>query len=350
MSETFRVAIIGAGRRGERRGGAYGIAEAHAAAYEACPATVIVAAADINEENLRPFLAEHQIPRGYRDYREMLARERPDIVSICTWPQLHAEMVIAAAQAGARGILCEKPMALTLAEADAMLAACAASGTVLCVNHQRRLGEPFRLAKEIASSGAIGDLVRVEGYVGGSNLYDWGTHWLDMFAFLLDERPAQWVMAQVDLHPATTNWGLRVEAHAIVHLQYADDIRGYLEVGVPIKGQPALRLIGTEGLVELYGPNTGRPTLRARLPGEAGWTVPPTSETIHERRNFQRAVEDLVQALQTGREPALSGRRARATTEIIVAAYESAYRRGKVVLPCAISDLPLARLAAAIEG
>ena len=64
--------------------------------------------------------------------------ESLDIVSICTWPPLHCEMVVAAAESGVKAILCEKPMALNLKEADQMLDSCEKSGTKLVVGHQHR--------------------------------------------------------------------------------------------------------------------------------------------------------------------------------------------------------------------
>src|SRR5262249_39724572 len=151
----------------------------------------------------------------YADYQEMLDKEHLDLVSICTWPQLHAPMTIAAAHAGARGILCEKPMALTLSEANAMLDACRRNGARLSVDHQRRLGEPFRVAKEMAQGGDIGELIRVEAHVSDSNLYDWGPHLIDLMFYFFDDVPAEWVMAQVEGAGSRTAWGLPVERHAI---------------------------------------------------------------------------------------------------------------------------------------
>jgi predicted dehydrogenase len=350
----YRVAIIGAGRRGERRGGAYGIAEAHAGGYvangERCE---IVAAADINEENLGFFCEDYRIPGRYADYREMLERERPDIVSVCTWPQLHAEMTIAAARAGAKGVLCEKPMALTLPDCDAMLAAGAESGTRLSIDHQRRLGEPFRVAKEIARGGDIGELLRVEMYVTGSNMYDWGTHWLDMMRFYLDEEPAEWVFAQVDAGGGKVNWGMRLEQHSVTHVQFRNGVRGYLEIGVPIHGQAPNRLVGSDGFVELLPPdpeNPERPTVRARVKGKGDWLVPPSTETIHARINFARAVGDLIRAIDERHDSELSGRRARAVTELILAAFESALRRARVDLPLQVDGSPLDELTALADA
>src|SRR5581483_1726326 len=109
-----RVAILGLG----------GISRAHLRGYRApenAGRVEVVAGADISAAARARFVEETGIERTYADYRELLERERPEIVSICTWPPLHPEMVEAAAAAGVRGILCEKPMAVDLAGCDRML-------------------------------------------------------------------------------------------------------------------------------------------------------------------------------------------------------------------------------------
>ena len=86
----------------------------------------------------------------YADYRQMLESECPDLVAVAPrWVDCHAEMVIACAQAGAKGVLCEKPLARTLAEADAMLAACREAGTKIAVAHQSRVTPPVVAAREL---------------------------------------------------------------------------------------------------------------------------------------------------------------------------------------------------------
>src|SRR5215211_6817864 len=104
---------------------------AHARGYAASPDATIVALADLSEENARALQAEHGGEQIYQDYHEMLARANLDIVSICTWPHLHTEMVIAAAEAGVKAIHCEKPMAPTFGEARRMVDACQARGAQL---------------------------------------------------------------------------------------------------------------------------------------------------------------------------------------------------------------------------
>ncbi len=346
MATEYRVGIIGCGRMpgpgpdGRMRGG--GIAESHAKGYEAHGRTRIVAAADISQENLDSFRERHQVPAGYLDYREMLANEHLDIVSICTWVGLHPQVCIDTAAARPRGILCEKPMALSLAEADAMLAACRKNDVTFTIDHQRRLGKPFGLAKELLQAGRIGQLLRLEGYVPNGNLLDWGTHWIDMFFFYRDQRPVEWVMAMADRRTDRSLFGVEVEDHSITHYQFDDGVRAYLEIGQPILGQPANRLLGTEGVIEVGVPEG--PNVRLRGQGQGEWEVPPMPEGIHGQAHFNASVAELVAAIEEHREPRNSGANGRQALEVILAGYESIYRRAKVALPLDVTDNPLARL------
>src|SRR6476469_6296854 len=85
----YRAAILGCGGRGR----------AHAAGYAAAPEAEIVGCADPVVENARALAKAHPGAQVYADYRELLAEQHPDVVSICTWPHLHREMVEAAVQA-----------------------------------------------------------------------------------------------------------------------------------------------------------------------------------------------------------------------------------------------------------
>src|SRR5215203_6009273 len=102
---TYQVGIIGCGIPWKSEGATgFGMSNAHARGYNASSACKIVALADISEENARAFQARNGGDRIYTDYRVMLAEEQLDIVSISTWPHLHAEMVIACAEAGVKAI------------------------------------------------------------------------------------------------------------------------------------------------------------------------------------------------------------------------------------------------------
>jgi len=123
--EELKVGIIGCGRSNLEEQGRKGISHLHAQGYLDVGETRIVALADIVPEYAEAFRERFGGERIYTDYREMLEKEALDVVSVCTWPHLHAEMVVAAAQAGIRAVHCEKPMATTYGDARRMVEACA---------------------------------------------------------------------------------------------------------------------------------------------------------------------------------------------------------------------------------
>src|SRR5260370_12432205 len=90
----FRTAILGCGGRGR----------AHAAGYAAAPNAEIIACADPVAENARTLAERYKVSKTYADYRRLLEEQRPEVVSVCTWPALHREMVEAAIAAGVKAI------------------------------------------------------------------------------------------------------------------------------------------------------------------------------------------------------------------------------------------------------
>jgi UDP-N-acetylglucosamine 3-dehydrogenase len=334
----YRVGIIGCWRPRNTEGATgYGMSHQHAQGYEASPDVKIVALADINLDNARVFQAEHGGDRLYTDYCEMLAKEDLDIVSISTWPHLHAPMVIAAAEAGVKAIHCEKPMAPTWGEAVAMVSACEERGVQLSFNHQRLFGAPFRRAKAILTSGAIGDLLRLEATC--ANMFDWGTHWFDMMNYFADEAPVEWVIAQIDPRGGQRIFGVPVEGQGISHFKYQTGVRGLMVTGHEAQWEAAIRLIGTQGVIEVG--HSSEVPLRYWCEEEPGWQVVDVPEGLHGADYVKRAILDVIDALKTGREPELSGRRALRATELIFATYESSRSCCRVDLPLTIEDSPL---------
>jgi predicted dehydrogenase len=327
----FRVGIIGCGRPWKSPGASgFGMSNFHAHGYTTSPDATIVALADINLDNARAFQAAHGGERIYTDYHEMLAREQLDIVSICTWPHLHAPMVIAAAEAGVKAIHCEKPMAPSYAEALQMVAICQANGTQLTFNHQRRFGAHFRMARELLRSGTIGQLQRLEGMC--MNLFDWGTHWFDMFGFYNDEAAASWVIGQVDWREGATIFGITVEGQGISLFSYENGVQGLLMTGYGTERKMSNRLVGSDGVIEV---SLGTTSIRVRGKRDADWRDVQVTQEAQENLSevVGLGVLDLIDALKTGREPELSGRRALRATELAFATYESSRRSGRVELP-----------------
>jgi len=334
---VYRVGIIGCGRPLNEEGATgFGMSHAHARGYEASPDAEIVALADIKIENAKAFQAEHGGERIYLNYKEMLAKENLDIISITTWPHLHAEMVIASAEAGVKAIHCEKPMAPTYGEALEMVRVCQEHDVQLSFNHQRRFGAPFRKAKELLDSGAIGDLIRLEASC--SNMFDWGTHWFDMLFFYNDETPVEWVIGQIESRGGQRIFGVPVEGQGISYFKYHNGVHGLLVTGFEAEWEASNRLVGTDGVIEV-GHSREIP-LRTRTKGQNEWQTVELAGGLHGEDYVKLAVLDVIDALKTGREPELAARKALQTTELIFATYESSRRRGRVDLPLDIEDSP----------
>lgn len=320
----FRCALIGCG----------GMSALHANGYNSHPGCEIVAVADIAADKAKARAESHAtgVPI-YTDYGKMLKAEQPDIVSICLWPHLHSRAVLASVRAGVRAIHCEKPMAPTWGESLKMAAACERAGIQLTFGHQRRFLPAFRQAKELTGSGVIGDLVRLEGAC--SNMIDWGTHWLDMMFFFNNETPATWVLGQISATEWREVFGLPYESQAICEFMFANGVRGMLITGDDGNIGCSLRLMGTDGLIELR--EGGKP-LWVRGKGDGKWKTPQVAGHLHGGDAVGWAVHDVVDSLIAGAEPELSARKALQATEIIFATYESSRRRGRVDLPLKPKD------------
>jgi predicted dehydrogenase len=337
----YRVGIIGCGKPWRAEGATgFGMSHAHAEGYKASPDCRIVALADISEENARAFQERHGGDTIYQDYRRMLAEEQLDIVSISTWPHLHAPMVLACAEAGVKAVHCEKPMALTYGDSVAMVEGCERAGVQLTVNHQRRLNAPFQTARALLKEGMIGQLERMDATCG--NLYDWGTHWFDMLFFFNDETPAEWVIGQIDLRGSHRVFGAPIEGQGLSQFKFKNGVHGVLMTGYGAPHELMIRLVGSDGMIEI-GHSNDVP-LRVWSKEHTGWQTIALDEGLHGFDSITRGILDLVDALRTGREPELSGRRALRATELIFGTYESSRRRARVDLPLDITDSPLQAL------
>jgi predicted dehydrogenase len=155
----------------------------------------LVGVCDAVQENAAR-AAEETGARAYADFAEMLVAEKPDTVSICTANDSHAPLTIAAAEAGVRGVYCEKPMAVNMAEARGMVHACETAGTVLVVNHQRRIRPDLLAMRRLMDEGAIGDVHLIRAQCAGDLLSD-GTHMIDSTMWLLGDPDVRWVFGQI---------------------------------------------------------------------------------------------------------------------------------------------------------
>ncbi len=303
----FRIGFIGNGRPWKSEGATgFGMNHAHAKSYKAHPEVLLAATCDIVEPRARLFQSEYGIDQTFTDYKEMLKKAQLDIVSIATWPHLHCEMVLAAAEAGVKAIHCEKPIALTWGDARKMLKTCQEKKVQLTFDHQRRFGEPFRKARELLKNGVIGQLVRLEGCCG--DMYDWGTHWFDMMFFYNDEEPVEWVIGQIKVRGFHRIFGAPIEGQGISHFKFKNGVRGLMVTGHQADLGASNRLVGTNGVIEVGCPDNV--SLRVWGRGESQWKVIPTAEGLHSDDMIKRGIFDLIDCLKTGKEPELAARRA----------------------------------------
>jgi predicted dehydrogenase len=201
---ALRAAIIGTGRIGSllERDALRSKPHSHAGWYAAHPRVTLVAGADTDSERLAEFGADWNIApeRLYADYRELLERERPDLVSICAYATERVEMARAAIEAGARGLWLEKAVACSMAEATALRDLADRAGVAIVVNHMRRADPAWRRVAEIVAAGELGRLESVHVRFSGHFLHT-GTHAWDA----LDEWCGPWASVQC--------WGEEAQEH-----------------------------------------------------------------------------------------------------------------------------------------
>ncbi|MBT5832349.1 MAG: Gfo/Idh/MocA family oxidoreductase, partial [Candidatus Latescibacteria bacterium] len=219
--------------------------------------TEIGALADTNADARRDFGDFFGVgeDRRYSDYREMLDKERPDFVDICSWHQQHAEMVIAAAARQPKAILCQKPMAVDLQQADEMLTACNRNNVKLIIAYQRPHHAVWLKARDLIRDGAIGKVSQIQLVCGG-NLLNTNSHNIRLALFLMDEPKVKWVMGGVERTMDLVERGLPAE-DACMGIAGCDNGASILILGNLVSGlNQGCRIIGSDGIMEL---STARP-------------------------------------------------------------------------------------------
>jgi predicted dehydrogenase len=187
----LNIGVIGAGS----------ISDVHLDAYAACLDAILIAVCDLNEARAQEKATKYGAAKVYTDYRELLADPAIDAVSICTWNNSHAEISIAALQAG-KHVLCEKPLCRTVEEALQVEAAVRESGKLLQVGFVRRYASNTALVKRFLDAGDLGEIYYAKATClrrlgnpggwfsdsersGGGPLIDLGVHIIDLCWYLM---------------------------------------------------------------------------------------------------------------------------------------------------------------------
>jgi UDP-N-acetyl-2-amino-2-deoxyglucuronate dehydrogenase len=328
---TYRAGIIGCGS----------IAAAHARGYQGAPGVELVAAADPLERARDALRERFGIPRAYADAEEMLRVEELDLVSICLWHPLHAPFTLLAAPYRPKAILCEKPMATCLREADEMIAACEARGVKLAIGHQRRFNRSWTRARELLAEGVIGTplMVTVET---GDGLLNCGTHVVDATRYLLGDPETEWVMGAVERNSDRWERDVRIEDRCMGVIGFRGGVQALVQCDLTgTNNVENYSVRGTDGLLEVK-----QREVRLLRSAAAGWEV---IETGYDDPWIEqaRALVDWVKGnTATHRGAALQ---ARTTLEILMGIYQSARERGVVRMPLAERENPLDRMVDAGE-
>lgn len=327
MNKPYRAAFIGCGRR----------AHEHAIGVKTENRLQVVALSDLQVSAAEALDKEFEFGAAvYTDHKEMLAKERPDVVIVCLWTRLHLPIFRDCAEAGVKAVLLEKPMTPTWGESLEMAQIAEKTGCQLTFSHQRRFASGNRLVRKLINEGLLGRLVRMDLY-SPPNLLDCGTHTFDQALSFMNECPAKWVLGAVDASE-TFNWfNVPSESVAAGIVVFQNGVRANIQLGGPdmdIWG--GVRVIGSEGFIEVFWDGDIR---EAVVYADPSWKPPVVQSEPNEQ--MIGLVRNAIDCLEKGEEPELSYKKALRAAEIIFAFYESVRRHARVELPLTgVTDNP----------
>lgn len=347
MSENVRTGIIGCGN----------IGKTHALSLAEIPEAGFVACCDGDRSRAQAMADQYGVPLVYDDANEMLTSGTVDAVLICTPHPSHAPLVVAAAEAGVH-VLCEKPLTISIAEADRMVAAADKAGIKFGGIFQRRFWPGAQRIRKAIDDGKLGKLTLGECSVriwrpreyfaadpwrgkwateGGGALMNQAVHAIDHFQWFMG--PAVEVVGRY----ATLKHGdyIDVEDTAVATVVFANGALGTIQAATTFNPNFGFR-------VAVHGDSGATVSVWEKLEGQQGvndvWTIAGEEEQRasweledENQPGFPRfhtlQIQDFLQAVLEDREPAVTGAESRKSLEIILAIYESSRTGQPVRLP-----------------
>ena len=306
----------------------------HISSLAEIPSVQVVAGCDIVPEARDRFVDtwSHKWPgvNVYDDYRTMIDAEGLDILCVATPDHLHGDVVRYAAEQKVRGIFCEKPISVSLEDADSMIESIENHQVTVNINNTRRWVPIYVAAREAIRSGTIGTLQQINIHFGGERAILWRnhSHFLDLFSYFAESTP-EWVVGE--LESSHDDYGLiykgdggrtaDLEPGVNAYIAYQNGIRGFLSGMKAGAAQLSVQLIGSSGRIDLddkFGQivhTTDLGTSRTPLVAES------TMQSMH------AGIVDLIHAMETGAEPQSPPSEARKTVLLIEGILES-HKRG----------------------
>ncbi len=333
------------------------ISSIHAASLKTVPAAELLAAASPTEEHVKRFAAEHGIPHTFTDYRRMLEMDDLDMVVLGLPNHLHCQATLDAAAAG-KHVVCEKPLAMNLAEADRMIDACRRAGVKLMYAEELCFAPKYVRLKQLVDEGAIGRLHLIKqsekhdgphaawfwdvNRSGGGVTMDMGCHAFEFFRWMAGKPKVESVYADMStrVHQDKTTG----DDNALLIVNFEGGVTGLAEESWTKKG-------GMDDRAEVYGSggvayadllrgnsiltysDTGYGYAVEKAGATKGWSF-----TIYEELwnyGFPREFAHFIECVRDDKQPLETGEDGRAVLEMIFAAYRSAGAGSKVTLPFA---------------
>ena len=334
---TIRVGIIGCGKIAQVR---------HIPEYAANPHVEVYGFYDINQARTQE-LAKKYGGKAFASYEELLADPAIEAVSVCAANHAHAEISIAALKAG-KHVLCEKPMAVTLEECEAMVAAAKESGKYLMIGQNQRLAKAHSKAKELIEQGAIGKVLTFRTIFGhggpetwsidpGSNVWffdktkaamgamaDLGIHKTDMIQYVLGSKivKTQAVLTTLDKKDATGNL-IGVDDNAICIYQMENGVIGTMTASWTYYAAEdnTTVIYGTKGELRLYDD----PKYSVQQINSDGTRIDYQIDQIQTNDNQTASgiIDLFVESLVEQREPEISGENVLHAMKAVFASIES---------------------------
>ncbi|MAF67125.1 MAG: hypothetical protein CMJ84_15885 [Planctomycetes bacterium] len=329
----WRVMLVGCGY----------IAPFHLAAWRGLNNVEVIAVCDLDEKKARERADTFGVERVLTDYETAIRELEPDVVDVATPPATHPEIIEAAAAGGAH-VLCQKPFAESLREADRMITTCARAGVRLMVNENLRWSRVYRELRALLDQGTLGEpyylqIIRDRLFLGKplfpdqpfirdmprAMLYEVGIHFVDCVRFLLGE------IESVHCRMRRINPQMRGEDVIVLSLNLVGGQVGIVKADWCSRQRndaiaESIRLSGTEGTVVVS--DDGRMSLLLN----DGRTIEQGTfdETYLEGQAFPRAHAHFIRGLETGEPFETDGRDNRRTLAAVLAGYESAERQAVV--------------------
>ncbi len=346
MPRTYRTCLVGCGRMGatiddevaHRPDSFIWLPFSHAAAAVACERTGLVAVSDVLADKAESIRRRYGAERAYTDYRQMIEKEKPDIVCIATRPGPHAEITVFAAENNVKGIYCEKPLCCSMEEADIMVGEVEKHGVKFNYGTQRRFTPNYRKMRELVDAGEIGDVQCTIAQYGTSSAL-WGlTHGADMLLFMAGDPEVEFVQGAISCKDS--DWdGNRLNVDPPVnsgYIRYSNGVHGYFTAGPGVE----FEVCGSVGKIRVQ--NNGREVQFRKKEGtfyeEVPFPdVPRVSGTV-------MGITDIAEALDEDRETMGPVHLARRSQETLMGLIESHRLGGKHI------SLPMENRALYVAG